>query len=72
MLCTHTRPACRSEPPALPSTHAAVLNLHANNTHPAPRDTRLGRQRRRSVFVPLSRVAEGGSSVPQTAVVVQR
>jgi len=49
-----------------------VLNLHANNTHPAPRDARLGRQRRRSVFVPLSRLAEGGGSVPQTVVVVQR
>lgn len=51
---------------------AAVLSLHTNNTHPAPRDARLGRQRRRSVFVPLSRVAEAGGMVPQTLVVVQR
>ena len=51
---------------------AAVLSLHCNNTHPAPRAARLGRQRRRSVFVPLSRVAEAGGTAPQTLVVVER
>lgn len=59
-----------------PSTHrppsAAVLVVHSNCAHPAPRGARLGRQRQRSVYVPLGRVDPEGGAVPQTLVAVQR
>ena len=73
-------PACPPPPPAnlllparLPAPPpAAILRICVNGTHPAPSGARLGRLRRRSVFVPLGRVQEGGGALPQTLVVVHR
>lgn len=58
-----------SAPPSLP---AAVLQITANSAHRAPPGARLGRQRRRSVFVPLGLLDESGGPLPQTLVVVHR
>ena len=58
--------------PCLPAAPAAVLRICANGTHPAPSGAKLGRLRRRSVFVPLGQFQEGGGTLPQTLVVVHR
>ncbi|KAL4436872.1 hypothetical protein ABPG75_004011 [Micractinium tetrahymenae] len=50
----------------------AVLRISANNAHPVPAGAKLGRLRRRSVFVPLSLANEAGGPLPQTLVVVHR
>lgn len=55
-----------------PTPTAAVLSISANNTHAALTGARLGRQRRRAVFVPLGHFDEGGGPMPQTLVVLHR